>query len=170
MTDFYRLNSYTKVRSLKSYNSIVVKKSLALLEEREKRLKTEGKVVNLPPYEGSLQQRSYPKVIRITKEQHYCLDKINRIVKAYRDVLNVEKAILKSDSYLKHIKHKRLQASKSVATLRRKVAESPIKERSISRSPSSLKQRRMNESKGERQNTIESNPDYSDLTAWETSE
>lgn len=105
----------------KSLKSIPIK-FLANSEECYQKLlkNSERKITNNPPFEGSLQQRSYPKLAKIEESELAIIKRIGMLISAYnsRNVLREE--IIRSKSTTKTTKTYNYGLQKNIENFKKK--------------------------------------------------
>lgn len=86
----------------KSFKSLPIELLGKNKESYEKLLKnSERKLIQMPPFEGSLQQRSYPKVLKVTESELVIIRKIGKLISAYNGPGLLREEIYRSKSSMK---------------------------------------------------------------------
>ena len=118
MNEFSSVSKLMRKSQEKFNNCFLPKKALHIISEVKKTSKIENQILNVPPFEGSLQQRSYPKLVKIDKAHYHYLNKIGRIITAYKGSLYESKDPRKSLTPQRLEKRQQLKVSKSAHSLK----------------------------------------------------
>lgn len=149
----------------KSLKSIPIKFLGNSEESYQKLLKnSERKIIKNPPFEGSLQQRSYPKLVKIDESEIAIIKRIGMLISAYnsRNVLRDE--IIRSKSTMKATKTNAYGVNKNIESFKKK---SDIK---TYLNPISLKKKKSSEKDSNFKRKSNLTPIPEKLSAWEVND
>ena len=106
-----RVEGFVKVK--RSLNALPIELLGKNKESYEKLLKnSERKLIQMPPFDGSLQQRSYPKLLKVDESELAIIRRIGKLISAYNGPGILRDEIYRSKSSLKPIFNERKEVFK----------------------------------------------------------